>query len=131
MLQWLAAVIECNAKERSKMKMDHSQAASHGFFVNLNAVLLKMCEPFLDPLSGKAWGKIDAGYAVCLLEKSACICCTCPAIVICCCRVCHTVLVLNVVSQCTTTVMNLSGLGFGPLNRPDHGVNIGAITSSP
>ena len=62
MLEWLAAVIECNAKERSKMNMDHNQAASHGFFVTFNAVLLKMCEPFLDPLSGKAWGKIDAGY---------------------------------------------------------------------
>jgi hypothetical protein len=23
-------------------------------------VLLRLCEPFIDPLSGKAWGKLDA-----------------------------------------------------------------------
>lgn len=61
MLDWIADAIESNAKERSKMKMDIQEAAPHGFFVNLNAVLLQMCEPFLDPLSGKAWGKLDAG----------------------------------------------------------------------
>lgn len=61
MLDWLANAIESNAKERSKMKMDPREAAPHGFFINLDAVLLQMCEPFLDPLSGKAWGKVDAG----------------------------------------------------------------------
>ena len=61
MLDWIANAIELNAKERSKMKMDPREAAPHGFFVNLNAVLLQMCEPFLEPLSGKAWGKVDAG----------------------------------------------------------------------
>ena len=61
MLQWIATCLEWNSKERSKMKMDHTHAASHGFFMNLDAVLLKMCEPFLEPLSGKAWPKVDAG----------------------------------------------------------------------
>ena len=27
--------------------------------VSLDAVLLKLCDPFLEPLSGKAWGKVD------------------------------------------------------------------------
>lgn len=61
MLKWIALCLECNAKERSKMNMDPAHAAPHGFFINLDSVLLKMCEPFLDPLSGKAWGKVDAG----------------------------------------------------------------------
>ncbi|KAL3145548.1 hypothetical protein ABBQ32_003373 [Trebouxia sp. C0010 RCD-2024] len=62
MLQWIALCLERNAKERSKMNMDPANAAPHGFFINLDSVLLKMCEPFLDPLSGKAWGKVNAGY---------------------------------------------------------------------
>lgn len=37
-------------------------AASHGFFCNLDAVLLKLCGPFLDPNSGKAFMRIDASY---------------------------------------------------------------------
>ena len=35
--------------------------------VSLDAVLLKLCDPFLEPLSGKAWGKVDprCGHALC------------------------------------------------------------------
>lgn len=60
MLQWIALALETNSKERSKMKMNHALAAPHGLFINLDSVLLKMCEPFLEPASGKAWPKIDA-----------------------------------------------------------------------
>lgn len=62
MLKWIGICLEWNSKERSKMKMDYAHAAPDSFFINLDAVLLKMCEPFLEPLSGKAWGKVDAGY---------------------------------------------------------------------
>ena len=58
MLSWLALALQSNA-ERGKMQMDPRKAANHSFFISLNAVLLKLCEPFLEPLSGKAWGKVD------------------------------------------------------------------------
>lgn len=38
------------------------KAASHGFFVNLDAVLLKLCGPFLDPSSGAFWKRVDPTY---------------------------------------------------------------------
>ena len=41
---------------------DPARSASHGFFINLNAVLLRLCDPFLEPMSGKAWGKLDARH---------------------------------------------------------------------
>ncbi len=62
MLTWLALALQSNA-ERGKMQMDPRKAATHSFFISLNAVLLKLCEPFLEPLSGKAWGKVDPRYA--------------------------------------------------------------------
>ena len=62
MLAWLALALQSNA-ERGKMQMDPRKAANHSFFVSLNAVLLKLCEPFLEPLSGKAWGKVDPRLA--------------------------------------------------------------------
>ncbi len=37
-------------------------AASHSFFCNLSAVMLKLCDPFLDPASGKAWQRLDVSY---------------------------------------------------------------------
>ncbi|CAK0786013.1 hypothetical protein CVIRNUC_009226 [Coccomyxa viridis] len=61
MLSWLALALQSNA-ERGKMQMDPRKAANHSFFISLNAVLLKLCEPFLEPLSGKAWGKVDPSY---------------------------------------------------------------------
>jgi hypothetical protein len=38
------------------------KAASHGFFVNLDAVLLKLCGPFLEPGSGVFWKRVDPSY---------------------------------------------------------------------
>ncbi|KAK9840736.1 hypothetical protein WJX81_001139 [Elliptochloris bilobata] len=63
MLRWLAHAIEANV-ERSKSMGDPARSASHGFFINLNAVLLRLCDPFLEPMSGKAWGKLDARYVM-------------------------------------------------------------------
>ena len=61
MLSWLALSLECNA-ERNKMQMNPRLASNHSFFVSLDTVLLRLCDPFLEPLSGKAWGKVDAGW---------------------------------------------------------------------
>ncbi|KAK9806446.1 hypothetical protein WJX73_007867 [Symbiochloris irregularis] len=63
MLAWFAAVLEIN-DERAKLQGDPALAASDGFFLNLSAVLLRCCQPFLEPLSGKAWGKVDPRYVV-------------------------------------------------------------------
>lgn len=60
-LGWLAAALNANL-ERCKMQPDPAKSASDGFMVNLAGVLLRVCEPFLDPLSGKAWGKLDPRY---------------------------------------------------------------------
>ena len=60
-LAWVAACLNANA-ERAKLAMDPDKAASHGFAVNLAVVLLRACEPFADPASGRAWGKLDASY---------------------------------------------------------------------
>jgi hypothetical protein len=59
MLVWLSATLRLNA-ERSKIRPNLEKASSDGFMLNLCAVLLKLCEPFADPLAGKAWGKLDA-----------------------------------------------------------------------
>lgn len=59
MLQFLALALETN-KEHSKEMPDISAASSRGLMLNLSAVLLRGCEPFLDPASGKAWGKLDS-----------------------------------------------------------------------
>ena len=61
MLGWITAVLEAN-RERSKMRMDPRLASSHGLFMNLSVVMLHMCEPFLEPMNGKAWGKVDARW---------------------------------------------------------------------
>ncbi|CAL8466128.1 g5664 [Coccomyxa elongata] len=63
MLSWLALALECNA-ERNKMQMNPRLASNHSFFVSLDTVLLRLCDPFLEPLSSKAWGKVDAGYVM-------------------------------------------------------------------
>jgi hypothetical protein len=39
-------------------------AASHGFFLNLTALLLKLCGPFLDGSSQVFWNKVDWKYVV-------------------------------------------------------------------
>ncbi|KAG1664460.1 hypothetical protein FOA52_006306 [Chlamydomonas sp. UWO 241] len=63
-LRWIASVIDGNG-ERSKMQMDPQKAASHGFFINFNAVLLKLCGPFMDPSSPNFWKFADARYVAC------------------------------------------------------------------
>jgi hypothetical protein len=40
-----------------------TQAASHGFLVNLDAVLLKLCGPFMDPSNPHFWARTDIRYA--------------------------------------------------------------------
>ena len=59
MLQFIALALDTN-REHTKEMPDISVAASRGLMLNLSAVLLKVCEPFADPASGKAWGKLDA-----------------------------------------------------------------------
>lgn len=61
-LNWLAAALRTN-QERAKMRPDIKKAATDGFMLNVAAVLLKMCDPFMDPMSGKAWPRLDARYA--------------------------------------------------------------------
>ena len=61
-LSWIASAIRTN-QERAKMRPDVKKAATDGFMINIVAVLLKMCEPFMDPASGKAWSKLDSRYA--------------------------------------------------------------------
>lgn len=61
MLAWLAAALNSNG-ERIKMRPNAAKACTDGFAINLAGVLLKLCEPFVDPLSGKAWGKLDVRY---------------------------------------------------------------------
>lgn len=59
MLDWLFAAVESNA-ERAKTMPDVRLAASDGFFMNLAAVCIKLCQPFIQP-SAKTWARIDAG----------------------------------------------------------------------
>ena len=44
------------------LQMDLNKAASDGFFLNLGAVLLKLCEPFRDASSAAFWQRVDARY---------------------------------------------------------------------
>lgn len=59
MMEWLAAAIECN-NDRAKMQVNPLHTSSSGFAVNLSAVLLKLCEPFLDPDIGASCGGVLA-----------------------------------------------------------------------
>eukprot|EP00889_Picochlorum_renovo_P004108 jgi/Picre1/31138/NNA_006492.t1 len=60
-LDWFAAVLSVN-KERTKMRPDMKKASTDGFMLNVSAVLLRLCRPFLDPSTGKAWSKLDVRY---------------------------------------------------------------------
>ncbi|EFH49981.1 U-box domain-containing protein [Arabidopsis lyrata subsp. lyrata] len=62
-LQFLAEVINANAA-RGHIQVDAVSCASSGMFVNLSAVMLRLCEPFLDPHLTKR-DKIDPKYAFC------------------------------------------------------------------
>ncbi len=67
MVNWLAATIEGNT-ERGKMQWSHEKGASHGFFLNHNAVMLALSGPFID--SPNFWKR-----CVCV---SVCVCvCMC------------------------------------------------------
>ncbi|KAJ4912092.1 putative ubiquitin conjugation factor E4 [Raphanus sativus] len=59
-LQFLAEVINANAS-RGHMQVDPVSCASSGMFCNLSAVMLRLCEPFLDPHLTKR-DKIDPRY---------------------------------------------------------------------
>lgn len=60
-IDWIAAALHCNA-ERAKMRPDVRKAATEGFMINLSAVCLRLCRPFLDPVQGKAWPRLDPRY---------------------------------------------------------------------
>ena len=62
MLAWLFAAVESNG-ERAKTMPNYALAAPDGFFMNLAAVCLKLCQPFLEP-SAKTWARLDAGCAL-------------------------------------------------------------------
>ncbi|CAI9109777.1 OLC1v1009673C1 [Oldenlandia corymbosa var. corymbosa] len=59
-LQYLATVINKNAS-RAHIQVDAISVASPGMFVNLSAVMLRLCEPFLDANLTKR-DKIDPKY---------------------------------------------------------------------
>ncbi|GAB4827333.1 E3 ubiquitin-protein ligase pub1 [Ancistrocladus abbreviatus] len=59
-LEYLAEVINRNAS-RAHMQVDPVSCASSGMFVNLSAVMLRLCEPFLDANLTKR-DKIDPKY---------------------------------------------------------------------
>ncbi|KAK1421953.1 hypothetical protein QVD17_24734 [Tagetes erecta] len=59
-LQYIAEVINKNAS-RSHIQVNPISSASSGMFVNLSAVMLRLCEPFLDANSTKK-DKIDPKY---------------------------------------------------------------------
>lgn len=61
MLDWLAAALHTN-HERAKLRPDPKKAASDGFMINISITMLHLCDPFIDPGGGKAWGKLDARY---------------------------------------------------------------------
>ena len=59
MLKWIALALDSN-NEHGKIKPNLSVAAPRGFMLNLVSVMLRICDPFLEPSSGKAWGKLDS-----------------------------------------------------------------------
>ncbi|CAM0879382.1 unnamed protein product [Alopecurus aequalis] len=62
-LEFLAEVINKNAG-RSRMQVDPLKCASSGMFLNLSAVMLRLCEPFMDKMESKK-DKIDVKYLFC------------------------------------------------------------------
>ncbi|MEW5316627.1 MAG: hypothetical protein WDW38_007987 [Sanguina aurantia] len=61
MVNWLATVISGN-EERGKMQPNPLKAASDGFFMNLTAVLFRLCAPFADPALPVFWKRIDPRF---------------------------------------------------------------------
>ena len=60
-LEWIGVTL-CANVGRGKMQIDTLRNASHGFFCNLSTVMLKLCEPFIDPLNGPGLVRIDLSY---------------------------------------------------------------------
>jgi len=50
MMKWFGTVLEGN-KYRARMQDDPFQSSSEGFMTNFEAIMLKLCQPFLDPKS--------------------------------------------------------------------------------
>eukprot|EP01135_Chromosphaera_perkinsii_P005722 Nk52_evm22s359 gene=Nk52_evmTU22s359 len=65
-LKFFAFVLNTNRK-RSQSHADRAQNASDGFFVNFSCCLLKLCDPFMQPIQQK-YAKIDIDY----LSKPCC-----------------------------------------------------------
>lgn len=59
-LRYLAEVINKNSS-RAHIQVERISCASSGMFVNLSAVMLRLCEPFIDATSSKK-DKIDPNY---------------------------------------------------------------------
>ena len=52
MLKWFSSVLALNDK-RAGLQVDPETVSTDGFMINTALVLLKLCEPFIDPKSGK------------------------------------------------------------------------------
>lgn len=66
-ITWLAVMLESNVS-RAKLRPDGSLISTDGEFLNLTAVLLQLCAPFIDPKSDKLRG-IDPTYCGMRLSK--------------------------------------------------------------
>ena len=58
-MDWFGTALEIN-NEFNKEMMNAAVAAPRGFMSNLAAILLELCQPFLDFSNGKAKQRIDA-----------------------------------------------------------------------
>lgn len=59
-LQWCAKLLQEN-KGRSKMQIDPMTSGTHGCFINFAGVMMKLSEPFLDPMNSKL-ARLDPNY---------------------------------------------------------------------
>lgn len=59
-LDWFALTVNANHKRRA-MRVDKTTVSSDGFMVNVNAVLDKLCEPFMDAQFSKL-DRVDIDY---------------------------------------------------------------------
>ena len=62
-IEWLMHAIESN-NARSQMHPAQLTISSNGFCLNLCNLLMKLCEPFVDPHSGKAWPHVTLDYVL-------------------------------------------------------------------
>eukprot|EP00798_Chlamydomonas_sp_ICE-L_P032299 gene32299-16867_t len=70
MLSWLSGALEGNM-ERDKMHPKADKAASDGFFINFNAIMLKLCGPFMDPSNPNFWKRGETKLAMREAEETA------------------------------------------------------------